>query len=65
MSDTPEQPIRAHRETIWHLTCGSCRYYWTYPTMEAAEDIAGKPLHCPLCGTKSAVAVGDAPPGGG
>ena len=55
MTETPAKPIRASRETLWHLTCGNCRYYWTYPTMDSAEPIEGKPLHCPLCGTKAAV----------
>ena len=47
--------IRAHKELIWHLTCGGCGNYWTYPTMQLAEDITKKPLHCPLCGIKQSV----------
>ena len=61
----PDTPIRATRETIWHLTCGNCRYYWTYPTMDAGEDVVGKALHCPLCGKRAEVAEeGPAAPGG-
>lgn len=61
MADTEPKPIRANREIIWHLTCGSCHYYWTYPTMNPGEDIAGKQFHCPLCGTRSSVQVDDSP----
>ena len=54
MSDTPK-PIRVSKEVIWHLTCGSCGNYWTYPTMQMQEDITKRSFHCPLCGTKSRV----------
>ena len=65
--DLATKPIRASRETIWHLTCGSCHYYWTYPTMDAAETVEGKTLHCPLCGARAEVErEGEpTPPGGG
>lgn len=56
---TTSKPIRASKEVIWHLTCGECHYYWTYPTMQLGEDITKKSFHCPLCGTKSQVAVDD------
>ena len=58
MTEDPK-PIRASREVIWHLTCGSCHYYWTYPTMNISEDISGKTFHCPLCGVKSDITVED------
>ena len=54
-----EKTIRAHREVIWHLTCGHCHYYWTYPTMNMDEDISKKTFHCPLCGKNSKTVVDD------
>jgi hypothetical protein len=57
MSDTSDKNIRAHREIIWHLTCGHCHYYWTYPTMNMNEDITKKSFHCPLCGVKSHASI--------
>jgi len=48
-------PIRASMEIIWHLTCGECSFYWTYPTMNVHESIDARPMHCPLCGAKSPV----------
>ena len=50
-----ENNIKATMEIIWHLTCGHCQYYWTYPTMQMQEKIDKRQLYCPLCGTKSAV----------
>ena len=50
-----EKSIRAQQEIIWHLTCGSCFYYWTYPTMDINEKLEKKALHCPLCGVKSSI----------
>jgi transcription elongation factor Elf1 len=49
------KPIRAAKEVIWHLTCGECGNYWTYPTMQTDQDIGKMQLHCPLCGQKSHV----------
>lgn len=51
--------ITASKEVIWHLTCGECHYYWTYPTMQMAEDVEGKVFYCPLCGVQSKVSVDD------
>lgn len=56
---TEKSIIRAHQEVIWHLTCGYCHYYWTYPTMNISEDITKREFHCPLCGTKSDVKIDD------
>lgn len=61
MADNTEKPIRASKEVIWHLTCPSCHYYWTYPTMNMDENINGKTFHCPLCGTRSTTKVDTAP----
>lgn len=48
-----QKPIRASKEIIWHLTCGECGYYWTFPTMQTNQDITKLEFHCPLCGQKS------------
>ena len=56
MSDNPK-PIRASKEVIWHLTCGSCGYYWTYPTMQTHQDISSLSFHCPLCGKKAKISI--------
>lgn len=58
MTSNPK-PIRASKEVIWHLTCGECGNYWTYPSMELNQNLIGKSFHCPLCGTKSQVAEDD------
>ena len=50
-----KKPIRASQEIIWHLTCGECGNYWTYPTMQMGHDITKLEFHCPVCGTKSRV----------
>jgi len=55
------KPIRASMEIIWHLTCGECSYYWTYPTMKLKENIDAKPMHCPLCGARSLVKTETSP----
>jgi hypothetical protein len=54
-----KKPIRGSKEVIWHLTCGECSYYWTYPTMQLDENINDKTFHCPLCGIKNQVTVDD------
>jgi predicted RNA-binding Zn-ribbon protein involved in translation (DUF1610 family) len=38
------------REIIWHITCGQCGFYWTYPTMQTDEKLTDRKWHCPLCG---------------
>ena len=53
--------IRAHKEIIWHLTCGNCHYYWTYPTMNDDEDVTLRSFHCPLCGEKNKVEAAETP----
>ena len=44
---TEKSIIRAHQEVIWHLTCGFCHYYWTYPTMNISEDITKREISLP------------------
>jgi len=48
-------------EIIWHMTCGECGYYWTYPTMNIKENPDSKSMHCPLCGTRSFIKTEDPP----
>ncbi len=61
MSDD-KKPIRASKEVIWHLTCGGCGNYWTYPTMQMDQDITKLKFHCPVCGMQRSVEL-DAPLG--
>ena len=44
----------AVKETIWHLTCNSCKNWFTYATMEKVV-IERFNFHCPHCGKKGAV----------
>lgn len=60
MSDKPPV-ITVSKETIWHLTCGACGYYWTVPTMTEADDPSRRSWTCPLCATKSAAERVDSP----
>lgn len=54
LSDTADTPkITVSKEIIWHMTCGSCSYYWTVPTMSEADNPARRSWTCPLCATKS------------
>ena len=54
MSDD-KKPIKASKEVIWHLTCGECGNYWTFPTMQMEQNITKMSFHCPLCGKKNHV----------
>ncbi|MEE2943990.1 MAG: hypothetical protein VX444_02345 [Pseudomonadota bacterium] len=49
----------AHVEYLFHITCTSCHYYWTYASMEKNFDIERRPLFCPLCGEKGKVKLQD------
>ena len=40
------------KEIIWHVTCDTCNFYWTMPTMEEKLKIETREYHCPLCGSK-------------
>ncbi|MBL6782315.1 MAG: hypothetical protein ISQ21_04685 [Alphaproteobacteria bacterium] len=40
------------RETIWHISCQTCGFYWTYPTMKINETPENRTWYCPLCGQK-------------
>ena len=57
-----QKVITVSKETIWHMSCGNCNYYWTVPTMNPADDPTRRAWHCPLCGVKSpCVHAQDAP----
>ena len=43
--------FKAVKETIWHLTCGKCKNWFTYATMEKMK-IERYTFHCPHCGHK-------------
>ena len=54
MSGTEKKSIiRVQRETIWHMSCGACGYYWTVPTMNSQDSPVRRQWTCPLCATKS------------
>ena len=42
------------KETIWHLTCNSCKNWFNYATMEKIV-IERFTFHCPHCGKTGAV----------
>ena len=45
--------FKAVKEIIWHLTCGSCKGYFTFATMEDKYCIDRSVFHCPHCGNKA------------
>jgi len=45
--------FKAVKEIIWHLTCSSCKGYFTFATMEDKYCIDRGTFHCPHCGTKA------------
>ena len=45
----------AHLEYLFHLTCGDCKFYWTYASMDKLFDITKNQYNCPNCGCKSTV----------
>lgn len=49
--------IRAQKEIIWHLTCTSCKYYWSFPTMNENYKIEVGQIYCPGCGMKCCVEI--------
>ena len=46
----------AHKETIWHITCRGCRFYFSYATMEDIDHMTAHNMianwYCPNCGEK-------------
>ena len=49
----------AHLEYLFHITCDSCKYYWTYASMTKSFNIEKKSYHCPNCGKKSKITLQD------
>ena len=47
--------FNAHLEYLFHITCGECKFYWTYASMDKAFDITKKQYFCPNCGSKNVV----------
>jgi len=44
--------FNAVKEIIWHLTCASCKGWFTFATMEEKYCIERTTFHCPHCGKK-------------
>lgn len=44
--------FKAQKEIIWHITCNSCNFYWTMPTMEEQFKVDNREYCCPLCSSK-------------
>ena len=49
--------FKAHLEYIYHITCDSCKAYFTYATMNKKECIDRGHWYCPRCGVKGSVKV--------
>ena len=49
----------AQLEYLFHITCDSCKYYWTYASMTKSFNIEKKSYHCPNCGEKSKIILQD------
>jgi len=49
--------FQSSKEIIWHITCSSCKFYFTLPTMEEKYMIDRGQLHCPGCGKKQGVKI--------
>ena len=47
--------FKSHLEFINHITCSSCKHYWTFATMEPKFEISRGEWFCPNCGQKGAV----------
>ena len=47
--------FNSHLEFINHITCSSCKHYWTYATMNPKFQIGRGEWFCPACGRKGTV----------
>jgi len=47
--------FRTQKETIWHITCNNCSFYWTMPTMEEKLKMDDRQFTCPVCSKKGKV----------
>jgi len=47
--------FRTQKETIWHITCNNCSFYWTMPTMEEKLPMQDREFTCPVCAKKGKV----------
>lgn len=47
--------FKSHLEFINHITCSSCKHYWTYATMNPKFQIERGEWFCPACGRKGTV----------
>ena len=49
--------FKAHLEYIYHITCQSCKSYFTYATMNKKECIDRGHWYCPRCGLKGVIEI--------
>ena len=49
--------FKAHLEYIYHITCNSCKNYFTYATMNEKECIDKGIWYCPRCGVKGSIEI--------
>ena len=49
--------FKAHLEYIYHITCNSCKAYFTYATMNKKECIDRGIWYCPRCGVKGNIEI--------
>jgi len=47
--------FKTQKETIWHITCNNCSFYWTMPTMEEKLPMQDREFTCPVCAKKGKV----------
>ena len=52
---TNHPQFKSHLEFINHITCSSCKHYWTFATMEPKFEISRGEWFCPNCGQRGAV----------
>ncbi len=45
----------AHVEYLYHITCKTCGFYWTYASMEKNFDISKREYTCPNCAEKGKI----------
>lgn len=49
--------FQGSKEIIWHITCSSCKFYFTLPTMEEKYRIDRGSFYCPSCGKNQSVKI--------
>ncbi|MEM6587401.1 MAG: hypothetical protein AAF641_03055 [Pseudomonadota bacterium] len=49
----------AHVEYLYHITCKTCGFYWTYASMEKNFEIGKREYSCPACAEKGKIELQD------